>query len=95
MTEIRFHPRVKKDLKQIDTKLLSKIRDDYLTQIQENPNTGKPLKGALHDIFSYHFKFKNVHYRIAYMYSPKDHIVTILMIGKRENFYTVLSRRIS
>lgn len=95
MPELRYHPKVKKDVKHIEPQLFNKIRNEYLPDIKDNPNTGKALRGYLHGILSYHFKFQKVQYRIAYMYSKKDEIVTILMIGKRENFYTVLSRRVS
>ena len=95
MTELRYHPRVKRDLKQLESGLYSKLRDEYLPNLQKNPQTGKSLKGQLQDIRSYHFKFKNVQYRIAYLYSKANNTIAVLMIGKRENFYSVLSRRIS
>lgn len=95
MPELRYHPQVKKDLKRIEAQLLNKIRDEYLPVIKENPTRGNALRGYLHGIRSYHFKFQKVQYRIAYVYSEKDQIITVLMIGKRENFYTVLSKRVS
>lgn len=95
MPELRYHPQVKKDLKRIEPQLLNKIRDEYLPVIKENPTIGNALRGYLQGILSYHFKFQKVQYRIAYVYSEKDQIITVLMIGKRENFYTVLSRRVS
>ncbi|MEW5817824.1 MAG: type II toxin-antitoxin system RelE/ParE family toxin [Spirochaetota bacterium] len=95
MTELRYHPRVKRDLKQLDPLLRNEIRDELLPSIQKNPQIGISLKGQLKGILSYHFKYQNIQYRIAYLYSQHADTITILMIGKRENFYAVLTRRLS
>jgi mRNA-degrading endonuclease RelE of RelBE toxin-antitoxin system len=40
MSELRYHPKVKKELKRIQPQLLKKIRDEYLAVIKENPTIG-------------------------------------------------------
>jgi len=43
---------------------------------------------------SYHFKSGTVEYRIIYEIYQNEHIVIVLLIGKRENLYSKLKRRV-
>ena len=52
------------------------------------------LTGDLSGICSYHFKKEKVEYRISYIIDELQKIVYFLMIGKRENFYEILRRRL-
>jgi len=56
--------------------------------------SAEKLIGDLSGIYSYHFKKGNAQYRISYTIDKTEKIVYILMIGKRENFYQILRRRL-
>jgi mRNA-degrading endonuclease RelE of RelBE toxin-antitoxin system len=43
---------------------------------------------------SYHLKSGTVEYRIIYEFYQDENIVIVLLIGKRENLYSKLKRRI-
>jgi mRNA-degrading endonuclease RelE of RelBE toxin-antitoxin system len=94
-TELRFHPRVKADIKRLAPELVRQLRQTHLRSIQDNPSQGSPLSGPLKGIYSYHLHYRRNQYRIAYLYAPEEETLTVLMIGKREDFYDVLSRRVS
>ena len=90
----RYHPRVKKDLKKLDKQVCQAIKSIYLSAILENPEQGEALVGDLSGLFAYHFTYRKQAYRIAYLIDEPAHVVFIMMIGKRENFYTILKRRL-
>lgn len=73
-----------KFIKRADGGLKEKIKNE-VQKIQKNPIIGKRLKGAkLKGIFSHHFVFVKVNYRIAY--KVIDDLI-IISIATRENFY--------
>ena len=90
----QYHPKVKKDLKQIDKSLLPEIKNVHIQNILNDPLKGDSLSGIFTGIYSYHFKKNKVEYRICYLINSEKKIVYILMIGKRENFYKLLKRRL-
>ncbi len=90
-----YHPRVKTDLKKLDKVAVKEIHNTHLDILLDNPFNGECLYGDLEGVFSYHFRKNKVDYRIAYTVDNEKKIVHIIMIGKRENFYEVLKRRLS
>jgi len=93
--EDEYHPQVKKDVKKLDKQVVENVLNDHLPVILENPNAvGEMLTGDLSGIRSYHFNLNSTQYRIAYMI--KEQVVTVLFlsIAKRENFYTLLKKRV-
>ena len=96
MLEFRdeYHPKVKKDLRKIDKSIESEVRSLHIPKILSDPHTADDLTGDLAGINSYHFKKGEVSYRISYIIDEAQKIVHILMIGKRENFYEILNRRL-
>jgi len=94
MYKDEYHPRIKKDLKKIDAPIREEIKTTHIPAILSDPNIGEHLVGDLAGIRSYHFKIANQQYRIAYIVSEEKNRVFVLMIAKRESFYTVLKRRI-
>jgi addiction module RelE/StbE family toxin len=94
MYKDEYHPQIKKDLKSIDKSVIQDIKDKHINKILKNPLVGDRLSGELNGIFSYHFKKNKVDYRITYFIEEKQKVIYILMIGKRENFYKVLRRRL-
>jgi len=89
-----YHPQVKKDLKKLDKSVKEKIKNKYIPEILENPESGVSLVGDLIGIRSYHFTYSKQQYRIAYFVDDDNKIIFIQMIAKRGDFYTLLKRRI-
>lgn len=50
--------------------------------------------GDLHGLFGYDVYYDSVNYEIAYTVKEKEILVTIIMVGTRENFYNELKRYI-
>ena len=94
MYKDEYHPRVKQDLKKIDVSTREEIKTTHIPAILSDPNIGEMLTGNLSGIRSYHCKSSNQQYRIAYIVSETEKVVFVLMISKRESFYTVLKRRV-
>lgn len=88
-----FHPKIKSDLKQLDKSVVVKIKDTHLNKILTDPYNCEKLQGSLSDIYSYHFRENKVDYRIAYEICD-DTVIFYYMIGKRENFYKNLEKRV-
>jgi addiction module RelE/StbE family toxin len=94
MYKDEYHPQVKKDLKKLDSKLRQVIETEHIPEILSAPQKGESLVGDLRDIRSYHFAYAKQDYRIAYIVQEGIKTVSVLMIGKRGDFYKVLKRRI-
>lgn len=62
------------------------------TVLDNNPHAGEKLHGSLNFLFSFHFKYHNVHYRVAYSIKPESQLIIIHLVGPRENFYDRLKR---
>jgi mRNA interferase RelE/StbE len=91
-----YHPKVNADLKKLDKPLIKEIFDTHIDKILLDPhNTGEALHGSLKGISSYHFTKNKVEYRIAFAVKEEAKTVYVVMIGKRENFYEILRRRLS
>lgn len=76
-------------------KLPRKVREDLLdaTKILEtNPYAGEKLSGALHFLYSFHFKSGNIEYRAAYTIRTDKKLITIHLAHTRENFYEKLRK---
>jgi len=94
MYELRFHPKVDKELSKFLPEIRKVIRDEHLLAIADEPyKSGKPLKGTLRGFWRRDFSYEGVSYRIAYEIDDREDVVYILMIGKRESFYERLHRR--
>ena len=90
----KYHPQIKKDLKKLDKNIIKVIKEKHIDIILQKPQISEQLSGNLSGIYSYHFKHTGNNYRISYLIDEDEKIVYFLMIGKRENFYKILSRRI-
>lgn len=90
-----YHPKTKSDLKKLDKALVREVFDTHIGKILRDPHrTGEALHGSLEGISSYHFRHNRVEYRIAFAIEEESRTVYILMVGKRENFYEILRRRL-
>ena len=90
-----YHPKVKSDLKKLDKHVVKEIYGSHLDNILDKPHSGEPLYGDLAGVFSYHLRMNKVDYRIAYTVDEMKRVVYVIMIGKRENYYDILKRRLS
>jgi mRNA-degrading endonuclease RelE of RelBE toxin-antitoxin system len=74
MFEDRYHPAVKKDLKNLDPATRQHIKDAWIPRLLSDPYCGEELTGALAEIRSFHFRIRAVDYRIAYTVKENEHI---------------------
>ena len=96
MYELRFHPKVDKELSKLSADVRRLIRDEHLPAISVDPHkNSKSLKGSLKDFLRKDFHCGGISHRIAYEIDEKQKVVYILMIGKRDNFYDRLNRRVN
>lgn len=90
-----YHPKVKSDLKKLDKAFIKEIFDTHIDKILLDPHgVGETLHGTFKGVSSYHFAKNKVDYRIAFAVQEEKKTVYVVMIGKRENFYEILRRRL-
>ena len=94
MYKDEYHPRIKKDIKKLDVSIRKIIKMQYIPDLLLSPCIGSLLSGDLSGIRSYHITINKQQYRIAYLLDEKNKKIFILMIVKREDFYTLLKRRV-
>jgi len=91
-----YHPKTKSDLEKLDKVAVREVFDTHIDKILHDPHrAGEALHGSLEGISSYHFRLHKVEYRIAFAVNEESKTVYILMVGKRENFYEILKRRLT
>lgn len=84
-------PSAKRSLK----KLPRRVREDILeatTILETDPFAGEKLSGALHFLYSFHFKSRNTSYRLVYTIDHDKKQIVIHFAHTRENFYEKLRR---
>jgi mRNA interferase RelE/StbE len=64
--------------------------DREVNRIAENPDIGEEKKGDLKGVFVHKFKFKTIHYLLAYRKMGND--LELVMIGPHENYYRNLKQ---
>lgn len=77
------------------TRLSKQVQHAILEETElltERPFMGERLHGALSFLYSFHFKFENVQYRVAYTVDRDNELIIIHLVGPRENFYDRLLR---
>ena len=62
--------------------------------IDPKPTNTEILSGTLSFMYSYHFNFQSVAYRLAYQIDEEKKKIIALMVGPRENFYEKLRRKL-
>lgn len=83
-----------KDVKRLDHPVQEALRKTYFPRIKQNPRRAGTLHGSLKGMWSYHFRFDRIQYRIAYEILEEKQAVLLVMIGKRSDFYEALLRRL-
>lgn len=94
MYQIVTTPSGKRSLK----KLPVSVRQDLLQAskiLQTQPLAGEKLSGPLNFLYSFHFKAKNVNYRLAYTIDLSQKLIIVHFADTRENFYEKLRRLFS
>lgn len=86
--EVVFLRQAHKFIRTAGKSLRARIREE-VTLIQQNPNTGEQLTGKLKGIYSHHFSYAGVQYRLAYKVVNN---IVVIAVGSRENFYKKLEK---
>ena len=63
-------------------------------KLRDDPFAAESLWHIFKGLKSYHFKSENTEYRVIYEIYEDKNVVAVLLIGKREQLYDKLSRRI-
>lgn len=88
---LELSPAAKRDLKKLPRSVQKEIVFKHLPEIRKEPySNSEPLIGALKGERSYHFGRKP-EYRIIYYI--EDDLVTVTIIGTREDIYKRAKRR--
>jgi mRNA-degrading endonuclease RelE of RelBE toxin-antitoxin system len=88
---LELSPAAKRDIKRLPLYVQKKIAFNHLPIIQKDPIvSGTPLTGTLKGERSYHFGRKPEYRIIFYI---EDNIITVTIIGTRENVYKRAKRR--
>lgn len=94
MYSIKYSTAAAKYIKKNKNQELKAELKKALCSIAENPLVGEAKMGDLQGIFGYDVYYDSVNYEIAYIVLEKEVIITIIMVGTRENFYKELKRYI-
>lgn len=94
MYNIKYSPAAVKYIKKIRNKELKSELKSAIMQIAKDPYIGEAKMGDLQGLFGYDVYYDSVNYEIAYTIKDKEILVTIIMVGTRENFYNELKRYI-
>ena len=86
-----FSPAAEKDFGKLSGAAEKEVKK-RLTELANDPHSGKLLHGPLRGFFVLRFHAGGVAYRIVYEIVGAD--VLVLMIGSRDNFYKKLNRRV-
>jgi len=95
MYKIYLGKQAVKVIKRRGEKFKKKI-NNILQLVTKNPNPAQSerLSGELSFIHSLHFNFAGTMFRLAYVVDEKAKRITIVLIGPRENFYSILRQKL-
>ncbi len=89
--KVELSPAAKRDLKRLPLSIQKDIVFKYLPDIAKDPfSKSKPLIGTFKGECSYHFGRKPEYRIIFYI---EDDLITVTIIGSRENIYKRAKRR--
>lgn len=95
MYSLRYSAAATKYIKKIKNRELKSELKKAIDSIAHNPLIGEAKMGDLHGIFGYDVYYDSINYEIAYTILEKEVVITIIMVGTRENFYKELKRYIN
>jgi len=88
MLALFYRPGALRTVKKFNSQELSTYKAE-LDLLKELPESGRFLKGSLKGLRKWKYKVGSVPYRIVYLL--EDNTVTIVAVGKRKDFYELLS----
>ena len=94
MYSLRYSAAATKYIKKIKNRELKSELKKAIDSIAHNPLIGEAKMGDLHGIFGYDVYYDSINYEIAYTILEKEVVITIILVGTRENFYKELKRYI-
>lgn len=94
MYKLKYSTAATKYIKKIKNNELKSELRKAIDSIAQNPLIGEAKMGDLQGIFGYDVFYDSVNYEIAYTVLEKEVVITIIMVGTRENFYKELKRYI-
>ena len=94
MYKLKYSTAAAKYIKKIKNNELKSELKKAIDSIAQNPLIGEAKMGDLQGIFGYDVFYDSVNYEIAYTVLEKEVLITIIMVGTRENFYKELKRYI-
>lgn len=59
------------------------------------PSQSERLTGELNFLYSFHFSFRGTAFRLVYSVEEMKKVITVIMIGPRENFYRTLKQKLN
>ena len=93
--KIELEKKVQRNLRKQDPVFLRELKRKHLNKIANDPRqAGKRLTGKLSGLWSYHFHFSGTQYRIIYKIFEEQVLIVVIDIGKRENIYQRVQRKI-
>lgn len=93
MYQVHLSRSVQKTIKKMGIPLRKETKK-ALDLLKTNPYAGNRLTKPFEGIWSYHFRYQGVAYRIAYEVYPQQLLVLVIKIGTRENFYQELKSKL-
>jgi addiction module RelE/StbE family toxin len=87
--EVFMAPSAYRRYKKLTPSLQRKVQEEA-QQLAENPHRYEELKGPLKGIYSYHFHFEDIQYRIAYRIIERASRIEIVLVKSRQSFYESL-----
>jgi len=88
---LRYDPRVRKQLQKIKNKEVIRRIKESAERLQTAPYSGKPLRGH-ENVRSKRIGTPNGEYRLIYLPIKERQEVFVILVGTREEIYTLLKR---
>lgn len=93
--KIKVEVAARRAMKKMDPHLFREINTKHIIKIAQKPRSaGQRLSSVLNDFWSYHFHFSGTQYRIIYQIFEQEIVVAVIDIGKREDIYRRMQRKI-
>ncbi|MCK4840458.1 MAG: type II toxin-antitoxin system RelE/ParE family toxin [Methylococcales bacterium] len=66
--------------------------DNAIKTVIEKPTIGQVKTGDLASVYVHKYKYKTQQYLLAYKFSEKEQILTLIALGTHKNFYRDLKQ---
>ena len=92
MYRVQYSSAAVKYIKKIRNRELKSEIKKAIDAIANDPYCGEAKMGDLRGLFGYDVFYDGVNYEIAYTINDNCILITVIMVGTRENFYKELKR---